>query len=70
MYTNYSFLFRLHFSCNYDPPGNYINEELANVKPALNKKYKPKHKQPGHPRNHKPYKPKPANRRPKKPTNQ
>ena len=24
----------LQIRCNYDPPGNYINEELDNVKPA------------------------------------
>lgn len=27
--------------CNYDPPGNYLNEELENVKPILKKKFKP-----------------------------
>ncbi|XP_054158873.1 Golgi-associated plant pathogenesis-related protein 1-like [Oppia nitens] len=26
--------------CNYDPPGNYIGEELENVKPALKKKHR------------------------------
>ena len=27
----------LKIRCNYDPPGNYINEELANVKVAIKK---------------------------------
>ena len=41
------------FSCNYDPPGNYLNEEIDNVRPAIKKKYRPTPK-PGNKPNSKP----------------